>query len=218
MKTKDIRYLTEAASIAAIYIVLTYLAWGFDLASGAIQCRISEALTVLPFFTPAAIPGLSIGCVLANFLTGAPLPDVIFGSLATLLGACGSYVLRKNRYLVSIPPVIANALIIPFVLRFSYGAPDLIAVFANSAATGTWIEDGSLAMGNLMNAAHAIGVASCWINRARQTFDSPEGRAMATAWGIPESYKGIGYCILGYADGDEPLPKPRKEDFVVYVD
>ena len=99
-----------------------------------------------------------------------------------------------------------------------YGAPDLIAVFANSAATGTWIEDGSLAMGNLMNAAHAIGVASCWINRARQTFDSPEGRAMATAWGIPESYKGIGYCILGYADGDEPLPKPRKEDFVVYVD
>ena len=99
-----------------------------------------------------------------------------------------------------------------------YGAPDLIAVFANSAATGTWIEDGSLAMGNLMNAAHAIGVASCWINRARQTFDSPEGRAMATAWGIPESYKGIGYCILGYADGDEPLPKPRKEAFVVYVD
>lgn len=99
-----------------------------------------------------------------------------------------------------------------------YGAPDLIAVFANSAATGTWIEDGSLAMGNLMNAAHAIGVASCWINRARQTFDSPEGRAMANAWGIPESYKGIGYCILGYADGDEPLPKPRKEDFVVYVD
>lgn len=99
-----------------------------------------------------------------------------------------------------------------------YGAPDVIAVFANSAASSTWVEDGSLAMGNLMNAAHALGIASCWIHRARQTFDCPEGRAMATAWGLPEGYEGIGYCILGYADGDEPLPKPRKEDFVIYVD
>lgn len=125
--------------IAAIYIVLTYLAWGFDLASGAIQCRISEALTVLPLFTPAAIPGLSIGCVLANFLTGAPLPDVIFGSLATLIGACGSYLLRKNRYLVSIPPVISNALIIPLVLRFAYGIPDGIPFLMLTVGAGELI-------------------------------------------------------------------------------
>ncbi len=99
-----------------------------------------------------------------------------------------------------------------------YGAPDVIAVFANSAATLTWVEDGALAMGNLMNAAHALGIGSCWIHRARETFDSPEGRAMAAAWGLPEGYEGIGYCILGYAEGEEPLPKPRKEDFVVYID
>lgn len=139
MNTKRTRFLTEAAVIAAIYIVLTYLAWGFDLASGAIQCRISEALTVLPLFTPAAIPGLSIGCVLANFLTGAPLPDVIFGSLATLIGACGSYLLRKNRYLVSIPPVISNALIIPLVLRFAYGIPDGIPFLMLTVGAGELI-------------------------------------------------------------------------------
>ena len=125
--------------IAALYIVLTYLAWGFDLASGVIQCRISEALTVLPLFTPAAIPGLSIGCVLANFLTGAPLPDVIFGSLATLIGACGSYLLRKNRYLVSVPPVISNALIIPLVLRFAYGIPDGIPFLMLTVGAGELI-------------------------------------------------------------------------------
>ncbi|MBR0090864.1 MAG: QueT transporter family protein [Lachnospiraceae bacterium] len=136
MKTGNVRYLTEAAVIAAVYIVLTYLAWGFDLASGAIQCRISEALTVLPYYTSAAVPGLSIGCVLANFLTGAPLPDVIFGSLATLIGACGSYLLRKNRYLVSIPPVIANALIIPLVLRFAYGIPDGIPFLMLTVGAG----------------------------------------------------------------------------------
>ena len=99
-----------------------------------------------------------------------------------------------------------------------YGAPDVIAVFANSAASGTWVEDGALALGNLMNAAHALGIGSCWIHRARQTFDSPEGRAMATAWGLPEGYEGVGYCILGYADCELPLPKPRKDDFVIYVD
>lgn len=99
-----------------------------------------------------------------------------------------------------------------------YGAPDVIAVFANSAASGTWVEDGALALGNLMNAAHALGIGSCWIHRARQTFDSPEGRAMATAWGLPEGYEGVGYCILGYADCAAPQPKPRKDDFVIYVD
>ena len=124
MNAKRTRFLTEAAVIAAIYIVLTYLAWGFDLASGAIQCRISEALTVLPLFTPAAIPGLSIGCVLANFLTGAPLPDVIFGSLATLIGAFGTRLLKKHKLLAVLPPIAANTVIVPLLLRYVYELDD----------------------------------------------------------------------------------------------
>ena len=122
----QIRFMLHAGAIAALYVVLTYLAWGFDLASGAIQCRVSEALTVLPFFTPAAIPGVTVGCFLANLLMGSPLPDVVFGTMATLIGAIGTWAVRKNRYACSVPPVIANALIIPFVLRFAYGAPDAL--------------------------------------------------------------------------------------------
>ena len=112
MKDKKVLFITQAAMIAAIYVVLTYFVSAFNLASGAIQIRISEALTILPFFTPAAVPGLFIGCL---------LPDVIFGSLATLLGAMGSYVLRNHKFLVTLPPVIANMAIVPFVLRYAYG-------------------------------------------------------------------------------------------------
>mgnify|MGYP000217004870 CR=1 FL=1 len=117
MKTKKLYFITQAAMIAAIYIVMTMFINTFNLASGTIQIRVSEALTVLPFFTPAAVPGLFIGCLLSNLLTGAMLPDVIFGSLATLLGALGSYALRKHSFLVTLPPVIANLVLIPFVLH-----------------------------------------------------------------------------------------------------
>ena len=123
MRNKKVLFITEAAVIAAIYVVLTALAAGFDLASGMIQVRFSEVLTVLPFFTPAAIPGLAIGCLLSNILTGCMLPDIIFGTLATLIGAVGSWYLRKNRILVTLPPVISNALIIPFVLTYAYKVP-----------------------------------------------------------------------------------------------
>ena len=115
----QIQFITQAAAIAAVYTVLTALAAGFGLASGAIQVRFSEALTVLPFFTPAAIPGLTIGCLISNIVTGCALPDVIFGTLATFLGAIGSYALRKNRFLVSIPPIVSNMIIIPFVLTYA---------------------------------------------------------------------------------------------------
>lgn len=93
---------------------------------GPIQFRIPELLCVLPYFTPAAIPGLFIGCLLANFLGGAAALDVIIGSIATLIGAVGSYLLRKNRYLVSVPPILANMIIVPWVLRFAYGSEDMI--------------------------------------------------------------------------------------------
>ncbi|MCR5507126.1 MAG: QueT transporter family protein [Lachnospiraceae bacterium] len=120
---KRILFVTQAAVIAAVYVVLTVFASVLNLASGMIQVRFSEALTVLPYFTPAAIPGLAIGCLLSNIITGCMLPDIIFGTLATLIGAVGSWYLRKNRILVTVPPVLANALIIPFVLTYAYGIP-----------------------------------------------------------------------------------------------
>ena len=107
--SRNILSIVQAAMIAALYIVLTALAAGFDLASGAIQVRFSEVLTILPFFTPAAIPGVTIGCLLANILTGSALPDIIFGTLATLLGALGTYALRKHRFLCPHSPDISSA-------------------------------------------------------------------------------------------------------------
>ncbi|MCI7062651.1 MAG: QueT transporter family protein [Lachnospiraceae bacterium] len=121
MRTKKLYFITQAAMIAAIYVVMTVFINTFNLASGTIQVRISEVLTVLPYFTPAAVPGVFIGCLLSNLLTGAMLPDIVFGSLATLLGALGSCALRKHSFLVTLPPVLANMLIIPFVLRYAYG-------------------------------------------------------------------------------------------------
>ena len=126
MRNKKVLFITQAAIIAAIYVVLTVFIAAFNLASGSIQIRISEALCVLPFFTPAAIPGLWIGCLISNLVTGAPVFDIVFGSLATLIGAVFTYLLRKHRFLCTLPPVIANALIIPPVLIFAYKIPEVI--------------------------------------------------------------------------------------------
>ena len=119
--SRNILSIVQAAMIAALYIVLTALAAGFDLASGAIQVRFSEVLTILPFFTPAAIPGLWIGCLTANLMTGAIIWDIVFGSIATLIGAVGTYLLRKHKFACTLPPVIANMVIVPWVLRYGYG-------------------------------------------------------------------------------------------------
>lgn len=97
-----------------------------------------------------------------------------------------------------------------------YGAPTVVVVFADSNQ-GTCVENGSLVMGNLMNAAHALDVDSCWIHRAREVFASPEGEELKKQWGVPESYIGIGNCILGYRAADYPAAKPRKEGFVIRV-
>ena len=132
-------YIACAALIAALYTVLTVIAAGFNLASGAIQVRFSECLTILPFFTSAAIPGLTLGCLISNMITGCALPDIIFGTLATLLGALGSYALRRNRYLCSIPPVVSNALIIPFVLTYAYHIPGGIPFFMLTVGLGELI-------------------------------------------------------------------------------
>ena len=144
MKSKAL-FITQAAVIAAIYVVLTYLAQLFGLASGAIQLRLSEMLTVLPFFTPAAIPGLFIGCVLSNILTGCVIWDVIFGSLATLIGAVGTYLLRKKSpYLAPVPPIVANTLIVPFVLTYAYGAEDGILFLMLTVGVGEILSCGVL--------------------------------------------------------------------------
>ena len=121
MKDQKVLFLTRAAMIAALYVVLTFVANAFGLANYAVQVRFSEALTILPYFTPAAIPGLFIGCLLSNILTGCALPDIIFGSLATLLGALGTYALRKWKWCAPICPIIANTIIVPLVLIYGYG-------------------------------------------------------------------------------------------------
>lgn len=148
-----VHFMTQAAMIAAIYTALT-VAFA-PVAYGPIQFRISEALCVLPFFTPAAIPGLFLGCAISNgagvALGTAVLPDVIFGSLATLIGAAGSYAVRKNRWMVCIPPIVANTIIIPWVLRYAYGAPEIIPVMMGTVGLGEILAVGVL--GNLLLSA-----------------------------------------------------------------
>lgn len=118
---KKTRYLTRAAVIAALYVVLTYLSAALGISGqGLIQLRFSEALCILPYFTSAAVPGLALGCLLSNLLTGAHVLDIIFGTLATLLGAIGTRCLRKHRFLTPLPPILANTLIVPFVVRYAY--------------------------------------------------------------------------------------------------
>lgn len=121
MRNKQVLFMVQAAMIAAIYVALTFVSSSMGLASGTIQVRISEALCILPVFTTAAIPGLWLGCLMANLLTGGILVDVLFGSIATLLGAVGTYFLRKHRFACTLPPVVANMVIVPFVLRYGYG-------------------------------------------------------------------------------------------------
>ncbi len=140
MKNKKVLYLTQAAIIAVLYVLLTQLSNIFGLASSLVQVRLSEALCVFPLITPAAIPGLAVGCLLSNILTGCALPDIIFGSFATLLGAIGTRLFYKAAKhhkwipaIATLPPVIANTLIIPFVLKYAYGLGPLWLSFITVA-------------------------------------------------------------------------------------
>ena len=145
MKNKSVQFMVQGAAIAAIYVVLTLLFQ--PISYGEIQVRISEALTILPFFTPAAVPGLFVGCLLANILGGAVLPDILFGSLATLLGAIFTRMLRnKTKWLAPVPPIVANALIVPFVLRYAYGVELPIPLMMLTVGIGEVISCGILGM------------------------------------------------------------------------
>ncbi len=144
-KNKSLSNLTTAGLIAAIYVLLTYFVILFGLASGVIQVRLSEALTILPVFTWAAVPGLFVGCFLANFLTGCALWDVIFGSLATLIGALGTYYLgRKIPQLGPVFPIVANCIVVPPVLQYVYGSEDSYWFILTTVGIGEIISCGVL--------------------------------------------------------------------------
>lgn len=142
-RNAKVLFMAQAAMIAAIYVVLTIVFAPFSFKE--IQVRISEALTILPVFTPAAIPGLFIGCLLSNILGGCIVPDIIFGSIATLIGAAGTYLLRRqNLYVALLPPIVSNMVLVPFVLRFGYQVPLPIPVLMLTVGIGEVISCGIL--------------------------------------------------------------------------
>ncbi len=144
MKNKSLRYLTQGAMIAALYVVFTYVASLLGLASGVIQFRLSEALCILACFTPAAIPGLYVGCLLSNILTECILWDILFGPVATLIGAVGTWLLRRNPYLAVLPPIAANMVIVPLVLKYAYMAEEGIPYLMLTVGVGEIVTCGVL--------------------------------------------------------------------------
>ena len=161
---KTVLFLTQSAVIAALYIVFTMVSAAFGLSSGVIQVRISEAMCILPAFTPAAIPGLTIGCFIANLLSGGVILDAVFGGLATLLGAVGAYllgrVLHKNNLVkgvvLSLPNLVANTLIVPWVLYLVYQAEGTVPYFMLTVGAG------ELIAGTILGAALFIPLARAW--------------------------------------------------------
>ena len=150
---KKTLFICQSAAVAAIYVVLTLIANAFGLANYAIQVRFSEALTILPFFTPVAIPGLFAGCIISNILTGCLPLDTVFGSIATLIGAVGTYVISNrlkhnttSQYLAPIPPIVSNTLIVPFVLAYVYKFEGSIPYFMLTVGIGEIISCGILGL------------------------------------------------------------------------
>ncbi|MBE6881077.1 MAG: QueT transporter family protein [Ruminococcaceae bacterium] len=147
MKNKKALYITQAAMVAAIYVVLTYIVNMTGLANGVVQIRLSEALCILPAFMPAAVPGLFIGCLISNLICGAVIWDVIFGSLATLIGAVITYLLRKKpKWLLPVPAILSNTIVIPILLTYAYGVEDAIWFSAITVFLGEFISCGILGM------------------------------------------------------------------------
>lgn len=142
---KNTRFLAQAGMIAAIYTALTLISAMFGLASGAIQIRISEMLCVLPIYTAAAIPGVTVGCLISNIICGGTVYDIIFGTLATLIGVLIAYFIRRLPYLASIPTILSNAIIIPVVLIVSgVGGWNMFPYFAATVGLGEIIACGVL--------------------------------------------------------------------------
>ena len=132
-------FLCQAALIAAMYVALTFLSSLFGLDKGVIQVRFSEMLCVLPMIMNAAIPGVTVGCLISNVIFGGTLLDIIFGTLATLIGALGTYALRRIKWLAPLPAVLSNALIIPFLLAYGYGVEEAIWLMMLTVGAGELI-------------------------------------------------------------------------------
>ncbi|MBR2639416.1 MAG: QueT transporter family protein [Oscillospiraceae bacterium] len=144
-KKSKTRFLTQSAMVAALYVIFTEISAVLGISSGVIQFRLSEMFAVLPIFTPAAIPGLFIGCLISNILAGGVIWDVVFGSLASLLGALGAWFLRKKSvYLAPVPTIAANMIIVPFVLRYAYGMEGTIPLFMLTVGIGEFVCAGIL--------------------------------------------------------------------------
>lgn len=150
---KRVKFICVAALIAAMYVALTYLSMALGLDKYAIQIRFSESLIILAFITPAAIPGLYIGCLLANILTGCAPLDIAIGPIATLIGALGAYMLGRmgnkkvTRWLCTIPNILANTVIVPIVVYACYTQPSeqtiaIIPFYALTVAIGEIISSG----------------------------------------------------------------------------
>jgi uncharacterized membrane protein len=135
-QNKRILFLCRGALVAALYVALTFLSRLLGLDSGAIQVRFSEMLCILPIFMPSSIFGLTVGCFLSNLLVGAHWLDILIGPLATLIGALGTYLLRRIKWLAPLPAVLSNALIIPFVLSFAYGVEEAIPLLMLTVGIG----------------------------------------------------------------------------------
>ena len=140
-KKRSVRRLTVGASVCALYVALSFVNVPVF---GAFQLRPAEALTVLPILTSAAIPGLFLGCLLANYLTGCIAIDVCLGSIATLIGAVGTYLLRRYPLIATVPPMLSNALIIPPVLALAYGVSDAYLLLLLSVLVGELVSCGLL--------------------------------------------------------------------------
>lgn len=137
---KKTAFLTRSALIAALYVVLTALSALLGIDKGVIQFRLSEVLTVLPCLTPAAVPGLFLGCLISNVTFNALPPDILFGSLATLIGAIGTMLIgKKCEWLASLPPILANALIVPWVLKLAYHAEGTVPFFMATVFLGEFV-------------------------------------------------------------------------------
>ena len=145
-KPEEAFRLAYVGVLAGIYVVLTMVF--APVSFGPVQFRISEALCIMPYFSASAVPGLFAGCLLSNLLCGAMPMDVIFGSIATLLGAVGSRMLRRRKWLVCVPPIVSNTLIIPWVLRYAYGAEELIPFMMVTVGIGEVLAIGVL--GNIL--------------------------------------------------------------------
>ena len=144
-KGMSVKFITQAAVIAAIYVVLVVIFNYISFRTSAVQELRRHSQYCLTLHLQQSL-GLFVGCIIANILGGAIVWDVVFGSIATLIGAIGTYLLRKHKWLAPVPPIVANTIIVPFVLKFAYGSEGMFAMFFVTVGAGEIIVCGIIGM------------------------------------------------------------------------